>query len=55
MARIKPEEIVEALDSQFRHALRDAVKQVVPGAKVDEYAAAQGSGLAITHLSSVAA
>ncbi len=38
MARVKPEEIVEDLDSEFRRALGDAVREVMPGVQVDEYA-----------------
>jgi hypothetical protein len=37
MARVKPEEIVEDLDSEFRRALSDAVKEVLPAAQFDEY------------------
>jgi len=31
MARVKPEEIVDDLDSEFRRALTDAVREVMPG------------------------
>jgi len=37
MARIKPEEIVDDLSSEFRRALSDAVSEVLPGASFDEY------------------
>ncbi len=37
MARVKIEEIVDHLSSEFRRALADAVSEVVPHAKVDEY------------------
>jgi len=37
MARVKPKEIVDDLDSEFRRALADAVQEVMPGAQFDEY------------------
>jgi len=37
MARIKPEEIVADLSSEFRRALSDAVSEVLPGLSFDEY------------------
>ena len=36
MARIKPEEIVDELCFEFRAALGEAVKQVIPDAQFDE-------------------
>lgn len=37
MARIKIENIFEHLDYQIRHALRDAVSNVLPDIEFDEY------------------
>ena len=37
MARIKAEEIVDDLSSEFRRALGDAVSEVLPGVSFDEY------------------
>jgi len=37
MARIKPEEIVDDLSSEFRRALSDAVSEVLPGVPFDEH------------------
>ena len=37
MARIKVAEVIDHLDSDIRHALRDAVKAVIPGVHFDEY------------------
>ena len=37
MARVKPEEIVDDLGSEFRRALADAVEEVTPDAEFDEY------------------
>ena len=37
MARIKAEDIVDDLSSEFRRALADAVREVVPGAQFDEH------------------
>ena len=36
MARIKPEEIVDELNFEFRAALGEAVKQVIPDAQFNE-------------------
>jgi hypothetical protein len=36
MARIKPEEIVDELSFEFRAALGEAVKQIIPEAQFDE-------------------
>lgn len=38
MARIKPEEVVDDLQTEFTRALADAVEEVIPGAKFDERA-----------------
>jgi hypothetical protein len=38
MAQIKPEEIVDHLDSEMRRALEAAVKEVIPEAIFDPYA-----------------
>ena len=37
MARVKPDEIVDDLGSEFRRALTDAVQEVMPEAQFDEY------------------
>jgi len=37
MARVKTVEIVEDLASEFRHALIDAVREVIPDAEFDEH------------------
>lgn len=37
MARIKVEEIVDDLSSEFRSALDSAVSEVIPGAEFDRY------------------
>lgn len=37
MAQIKPEEILEDLSSKFRRALSDAVSEVLPDVRFDEY------------------
>lgn len=37
MARVKPEEIVEHLDSEFRRALAAAVHQILPSAQFNEH------------------
>jgi len=37
MAKIKVEEIVDDLSSEFRRALADAVREVMPGIQCDEY------------------
>jgi len=38
VARIKPEEIVDDLSSEFRGALEDAVLEVLPNAQFDRHA-----------------
>jgi len=38
MARVKPEEIVDHLSSEFRRALEAAVREVIPEAEFDSYA-----------------
>jgi hypothetical protein len=38
MARIKAEEIVDHLSSEFRRALKDAVREVKPDIEIDEHA-----------------
>lgn len=37
MARVRVEDIVDHLSSDMRRALGDAVREVMPGANVDEY------------------
>lgn len=37
MAKIKPEEIIDHLSSDFRKALKGAVSEIMPGSVVDEY------------------
>ena len=37
MARIKPEEIIDDLSSEFRRALSDAVSELLPSVQFDEY------------------
>ena len=38
MARVKIEEVIDHIDADIRHALRDAVNECVDGASFDEYA-----------------
>jgi hypothetical protein len=47
MARIKPEEIVDELSFEFRAALSEAVKQVIPDAQFDEQKLFQAFKLAV--------
>ena len=37
MDKVKIEEVIDHLDSEMRHALEDAVNEVVPGASFDSY------------------
>ncbi|WP_269522604.1 hypothetical protein [Coraliomargarita parva] len=37
MAKVKPQEIVDDLTYEFRRALEDAVKEVIPDAYFDRY------------------
>lgn len=37
MARIKPEEIIDDLSSEFKSALAESVREVIPNAQFDEY------------------
>ena len=37
MARINPDDIVLELNSEFRRALQDAVREVIPDANFDPY------------------
>jgi hypothetical protein len=37
MARVRPEDIVDDLESEFRRALAEAVKEVVHVSSLDEY------------------
>ena len=37
MAKVKPEDIVDLLGSEFRRALAQAVKEIMPDARFDEY------------------
>ncbi len=37
MARIKIENVIDHLGTDFRRALADAVSEVMPGANIDEY------------------
>jgi hypothetical protein len=39
MARVKVEEIVDHLDTEFRKALRDTFNELAPNADIDERAA----------------
>jgi len=47
VAKIKPEEIVEDLNIEFRGALVDAVKAISPSPHFDEYALFRAFKLAI--------
>jgi hypothetical protein len=37
MARVQPDEIVDHLSTEFRKALADAVREVIPNAQFDEH------------------
>jgi len=37
MARIKPEECIDHLDTDIRNALEAAVRETIPGATFDKY------------------
>lgn len=37
MARIKVEDVVDHLDSEFRRALTDTLQEMFPGLEFDEY------------------
>lgn len=38
MARVQADEIVDHLSTEFRKALAEAVREVIPNVKFDEYA-----------------